>query len=378
MSLLLLALAPTAFAQDCDTKSLQKEIKTGSPHNIPGLYTQLINCDADKALSVSTDAFARVITGEEANQMAIQAINVGANTQIRDWVGGLQSDERSSVIAAIGNACSDSDQVVSFLVETHDNLGEQFWDDRWYRSLSNCRKPEIQGILSDAMQNQGNDNTRFFGVLQVYSRNLGIDAIPTLKALGEVTEGVEDFNYIVDAFADAAQVGSINGTDEAASKAAVAAILELTPSMPPRVVDHARDILKALGDEPAANSIAGYRYADLKHADGQLHYGIVAIETATCKKGKIQIGIHSGEFVEAGQMWPDQVLSTGEEKVLSAWNFEIGDKCKGTSTVEVNITPLPTEAEALKTWIEEQVSAAQALEAKKIETFEPAVINLAP
>jgi len=382
MILLWTALASPAHA--CDAAALRADVVSASPQGVANAFVALADCDADNAASIAGQALDKVLSGDAGNKLVIRAVEVGAGDEARDWIGGLQSDERSRTIAAVGGACSGDDGTVNaaisrFLVETHDQLGEDFWKERWYRSLADCREPGIQALLKAQIEKDpGRDYSRFAGVLEVYARNLGGDAVPTLVTLGvKAGDDAEMLTYIVNAFADAAQVGSLDGQDAAATAAAVKAITGMAASLPAQALDQARTTLLSMGAEAESSAMAGHRYAAEKRDDGKLHYGLIAVETATCKKGDTQIGVHVGEAVEPGNKWPDQVHEGIQAAVESGWSFEVASKCKGQGSVEVLLTDLPMgDTAAVDAWVKEQLREIDKREAKKRFDFEESALAL--
>ena len=370
---MLLALTTLAMAQDCDVRQLKKDLAEANPAGIPNAFDALAACDASAAKAAAPAAFERVLSGSGGNQLVVAAVKVQAWDEPRTWITSLQSDERSRTIAGLGAACASNEEVAQFLVYTQTKLGDGFWTERWYRSLAECRNPAVQEMLSAEVAKGNSDRTRYFGVLEVYSRNLGKDAIPLLSEQLTTVTDEEELTYLVNAFADAAHVGSLDGQDEEATKLAVDAIVTGAPSLPPRAVEQARTTLTSLGDVAAADALAVVRYQDV--ADDGLTYGLVAIETGTCKKDT-RVNIHTG--VVSSTMWPDQVAAGVEAATSSAWEWPLAKKCEVATTITVSAKPM--DAAGLQTWTKDQVrSATKAAtgNASKIETIpEEAAVRL--
>lgn len=360
---LLIALSASASAQDCDVRQLKKDLAESNGNTVDEVYVQLAACDPNAAKAAAPAAFAKVLSGEGGNAVVRAAISVGAGEDARTWIAGLQADERSRTIAGLGAACATNEDVAAFLVETSEVLGDRFWTERWYRSLAECRVESIQTVLQAEVESSNPDRTRFFGVLEVYSRNLGKDAIPTLESLLTTVQAEEELTYVVNAFADAAQVGSLNGQDAETTELAVAAIVNAAPTLPPRAVEQARTTLTTLGAQEEADKLAAVRYADV-YVDGQLTYGVVVVEVTTCKKGQPWVGVHHGVLIEDGDMWPDQVAEA-VDAASAAWTYELAKKCKGTSENTVHITRVPMSAADIEAWTAETVRDANKLEADK-------------
>jgi hypothetical protein len=86
--------------------------------------------------------------------------------------------------------------------------------------------------------------------------------------------------------------------------------------------------------------LAGAYFRDRSWEDGQLHYGLVVVERATCKKGKIQVVLHQSQVIEPGRAWlADLDIAAATEK----WSFTLQTDCKGTAsetTVRTSAQPL--------------------------------------
>ena len=362
---MLLALSSFALAQDCNVRQLQKDLAEATPNGVPAAFEALAACDATKAKAAAPDAFERVLSGEGGNALILSAVKVQAWDAPRTWITGLQSDERSRTVAALGAACAEHEEVAGFLVYTQTKLGEDFWTDRWYRSLAECRNEAVQQMLSEEVAKGNSDRTRYFGVLEVYSRNLGKDAIPLLsEQLATITDE-EELTYLVNAFADAAHVGSLDGQDEEATRLAIEAIAGAAPNLPARAVEQARTTLTSLGDEAAADALAVVRYQDVKADDG-LHYGLVAVETGTCKKDT-RVNLHTGQAISV--MWPDQVAAGITAATTAAWEWPLAKKCEVAH--EVLVSEKPMDEAGLEAWTKETVRAAtkEASGAAKISTI---------
>jgi hypothetical protein len=371
---LLVALAAPAQAQDCNAKELEKALGAASPNGVPAAFQELASCDAARAKKQASAAFERVLSGEGGNALVISAIQVGAKDEVRTWIDSLQSDERSRTVAGLGAACAANEEVAGFLTETATSMGQKFWTDRWYRSLAECRNPGIQELLLAEVTAGSDDRTRFFGVLEVYSRNLGKDAIPFLtEQLGAITND-EELTYVVNAFADAAQVGSLNGQDAETTELAVQAIVAAAPSLPWRAVEQSRTTLTSLGANEEADKLAAVRFKDVLQDDG-LHWGVVVVETGVCKKDT-RVNVHAGEAIQAGTMWPDQVAASIEGAALAGWEYPLAKKCEVTHEVLVSATPL--DAAGLETWTNDSIREAskKATADKKATLVEAAALAL--
>ncbi len=370
----LFAGSPAVLAQSCDASALEASIAEASPHGIADLYVELAQCDPARAGSIAPEVFEKVLSGDSGDKAAIAAIEAGAGQVVREWVTRQISDERARTIVHLGDACNGSSAVVDFFVQSCETLGDRFWSERWQRGLADCHEPAIQELLRDALQVPANQNdpSRFGSIVEAYSRNAGADAISWLKALATSTSE-ENQLHVISAFADASGVGSVSGTDEETAREAAAAILDLAPQLPTTVQEQARIILQSMGDQQSADQLAGIRYASARQPSGDFLWGAVAVETATCKNGKVQVGIHWAPVYEAGTHWPDQMQDVTDSLARSTWTMNLGSKCKGTSTYEVIVPPEPFVDEAAWiAWRDSQLTEIRKRDANKTtETEEP-------
>ena len=357
----------TSFAQDCDSRALSRAVSDASPISVATAFADLAACDENRARRAASGAFERMLWGDRAVGALTAAIGLGEAEMVREWIGNLRSDERSSAVAALGAACAGNESVALFLTDSHEILGEKFWSERWYRSLSECRFEGVQELLTKSVEESSNDRDRFLGVLEVYARNLGSGAVETLTNLLSETDDEELAVYLVKTYGDAAQVGSSEGQNEEATAASIAAIESLAPDFSLRTLKQAQTTLLGLGAEAQAEGIVGTHFASSKWEDGQLHYGLVAVETARCKGGKkTKIGVHTGTLAEPGQRFPVEVKAEAEERVKADWSPELAAKCKVDQELEVFVSDLPiASTEELATWTTQQVEAIGDRAAKK-------------
>mgnify|MGYP000612989986 CR=1 FL=1 len=360
-SILFVLLSSMAHAQDCDAAALAKETAEATPVGAARAYVQLANCDAGMAAKVAGETLPRLLGGDDANQAAVKAIEVGAADPVVTWMDGLEADERARAIRALGEACNASEKVQAFFVDRSEKLGDQFWSDRWYRALNTCRVPAVQGILSAELdKGLGTDRLRFFAVLETYARSAGGAAIPRLEALATSIDDPEAQANIVAAFADAARVGTPEGIDAEAAAAGAKAIHGVAGKLTTKGVEQARMTLLALGDEPGSDDMAAVRYKTVDQGDQTFLWGAVADEKATCKNGKVQQKIHVALVNERGNTWPDQLQEKVEASAQVAWELTLADKCKGTGEVKWHLPAAPFADEAaFTTWADKVVDDAQ-------------------
>ena len=357
LPLLLLSLVPVAHADDCDARALAKEVANTAPVKVAKVYVDLAECDAARAKATAPKAFERLLAGSDGNKAALAAIDVGASPAVRTWLKGLEPDQRSRAVAWLGEQCSESENVQGFFAASKEEMGMDFWTERWHRGLADCRVEPVQKLLKEAVNDPqlAKDRTRLFNVLEVYARNLRGDAMPTLVKLAGETDDPEELTYLINAFADTTGIGSVEGMDAQIAERAATAIRDLGPSLPARAVEQARITLRSLGDEQGSDAMAKHRWPD-RYTDGAYHYAVTVTEVATCKNGKTKTNFHTAAFTEAGDQWPDQIQPLLLEKLQFEWEMDTADKCKGTAEYTVLMPEQPVEGgeEAVATWLERQ------------------------
>lgn len=359
LTLASLFVTPSFAEEPCDGKALGVALVEATPLSTAQAYLDLSVCDPALTKKSTKAAFEKILSGTEGNNAALAAINLEQDGVVRAWLAALEPDERSRTIAFLGKTCKDDVALQGFFARAHADLGEQFWEDRWHRGLSDCRVESIQNILVEAIQktNLKEDQSRFFTVLEVYSRNLGAAAVPTIAALAKATDDQEHLTYLVNALADAANVGGATGINPAAAKSATTALVEMGPKLPPRAVEQARKTLLAMGSDEQADAFAGHRWRDRKKEDTYL-YAVTVTESATCKNGKSFANLHYALFDETGNLWPGQLQENIGEKLAFEWNLDGAEKCKGEGKIDVVMPKEPfASKEDAESWLKTQKSS---------------------
>lgn len=372
MLALLALFALPASAQTCDGAALARSLAAASPVQAGTIFVELAACDPALAKKVATKELPRVLPGEDGDRAAVAAIQVGATDVLLTWMSGMEPKDRSRTISGISETCTGNPAVRSFLMGTKDKLGEAFWTDRWFRALSRCDGPEVGALFAAELDKPtGPDRSRFLGLLEVYARSQGPAAIPKLKELAAGTTDSETLSYIVQAFSDAARVGVEGGARPEDRAQAAAALAELAPSLPLKVVDAARVVMQSLGDEAGADALAAARYRELVQPSGGLLWGTVGVEQAPCKKGKeTWRRIHLAAVTDPGRTWADQ-LQGRVSAASAAWGLDLGKSCKSEATVQWMVPELPFADEAaLQAWHAAQVKEIEKTSVDRSETVE--------
>lgn len=375
--LVLLALQLAAHGADCDADALRTSVDEATPARVATWWAKLAACDREAALATAEHTFDTALAGSDAHPAVLRAVQIGAGDHAREWLREIPSDERSKAIGYLEDYCASIDEVAPFFVETHEQLGESFWTERWHRGLAGCRTDEVRELLAESLEGDEvgrdtHDRAQFFSVLEVYARNLRGDALPKLQELATELEDEEEVTYVINAFADAAGVGSMQGIDHDVAEQAAQAIEALGPELPVRGIEQARTTLLALGADREADQYAKYRWpAAYRLNDRSYLYAVVATEKATCRNGKQKAAVHHASFTEAGDLWPEQVAELIPDKVSYEWQLDGSGLCRGEVEVSYDLPHEPFKTrEDMQAWRTEHVQQARATVSgfKKVST----------
>lgn len=363
-----------ASAQDFNCAAAFRGLSDATPMQLGQQYVDLVNnCSAGQAIRATADTFSRAIPNEGGRAAAVAAVKLGQSDAVVEWANGQQPDDRAKIIGALGEACADDEGIQDFFIASAESMGDDFWNDSWYRGLDNCSVVPIQDLLwSELDRGIGSDRTRFFSVLGVYARASGNTAVPKMVELIRRSGDDEEAQVnILSAFADAAQVGSVEGTDQATAQQATRAISNLAPSLSQKGVEQARITLNALGSEIESDALAAVRYADMQQDDGFI-WGVVVSETAPCKAGKrLTQRLHWSRAVDPGTTWADQALDKVQSSAEVAWELDLAERCnvEGEITYHVSSSPFATDDD-LQAWVNETMDELENTEAKKVFRIE--------
>ena len=362
-----------SFAADCDVPALKKKVVSDSPDNAASAYTMLSGCDAKAAAGLTSKLYKNLLPSTNGYTAMVRSIELGKSSYAVKWVQSLQSDGRAGAIGALSKACSGSDNIQAFFVAQAGSLGEEFWDQRWYRSLDDCASDQINDLLGARLEG-GLDigRSQYLGILEVYARSAEAEALgPIGRAL---TEGIKNsdeelqINAIM-AFSDAARVSGTEVGNQKVADKAIKRISEKSAELAPKAIQQARLTLQSLGSEEAADNLVQYAYADVTQEDGSLLWGVVAVENAKCRRDKEKQLIHTGLIVDsAKRTWPDQLKPAARASAKTAWDgFKLAETCKGSGSVKIFVPEAPfADKSAYETWKEAIVADNKRSDLKKV------------
>lgn len=356
MTVLLLALsglaaaAPKAKSAPAPCEAQTAALAEAAPQKVAAAFVELAACNAGLAKAAAATAFPRILAGKEADPAVVAALKLGAADTVRGWMDGLESDQRSAAVSALGESCAVAEVPAFFLAVS---ATENFTRQGWYKGLDDCRVPEAQALLKTRIQGSAGDRALFSNLLDVYGRNVGVEAIPFFEQLLVGQNDPELATYIVSSFGAAAGLGQPGGASTDAATKAIGAITKAAPTLPAKAVEQARNTLKALGAEQQSSAMAKYVHKEGLQADGRLQYGVFVTETATCKKGDTRIVAHHAPVLIM-DAWPDEV---GErvKAAVETFGFDLAEKCKGTGSNAVTTSPPLKDAAAYQGWVAEQL-----------------------
>ena len=366
--------AKKAAVGPCDAQKVA--VAEAAPQGVPAAFDALAACDPKLAREAAPAAFPRMLAGEAADTAVVTAIKLGLDDLVVGWIDGLEGDQRSKAIARLGETCS-VPEVPTFLVATATKMGPTFFKKRGYRALDDCRDPGVVALLEAEVARPADDRAQYSGVLEVYSRNKGAGAIPTIETLLTSAKDDELGSILIGAMADAAGVGQPGGASPEASVQAVAAIVKSVPALGPKGLDQARKTLTTLGAEAESDRVAAARFKDALQADGKMMYGAFVVENATCKKGDVKVEVHHAPVRFASPAWPDQV---GErvKSAVSGFDLDLAATCKGTGAVDTSVSERPLkDAAAYDAWIKEQSDAlAKRVPGVKVKVYKEEALDI--
>lgn len=350
-------LTALAWGGECDAGAIAARMEETSPIRVGQVYAELAACDPARARKQVGAMLDRMLLGDGTEQALVLAIDYGAGERVGKWLDAQEPDQRSRIIGKLGDHCDESPAVADYLVAAKDRLGERFWQERWQRALATCRTDSARTLLTAALDDpdhgrNSRDRTGFRSLLEVYARNLGADAVPTLTEIVRANSEDREVTFFLGMYAEAANIGSTEPRNEDAVRAGVAALQELGPELSPAGVDRARGVLVALGAQDAADRYVVHRWPD-RFQEGVYAYGMVVLEKVTCGNAKEQAVIHRALVSDPGLSWPDQLAPRAEALARGGMVFDAAERCRGTETLQVVMSDEPmTDAAAAAGWLD--------------------------
>lgn len=357
---------PTTTAPACDAKALTAALTEASPGPSAQAFLDLAACDTAAAKAAAPATVKRMLAGPTGDAAALLAISLDQGQPVRDWITSLVADERASTLNHLGEAC-EKPGVATFWTDSAKALGDKFWSSGWYSALDECRVPSATALLTTELAAVASDRALFSAVLGTYATNAGIASVATIQGMAEKETDPMVFIDLVRALPAAGGIGASSGPDQARISAALAGLNAMAPKLPERAFPEARKAYLALGDEVSADKLSAIRFATVLQG-GKLMYGIIALESATCKKGDPRMTLHAAVVWDTGHTWPDQLAERVQPNALTAFmpnvvvptTGQLAESCKGTGKVEWLVPEEPfANTAAYNGWVAAEKATAE-------------------
>ena len=348
MSLLLsLSLSLAQAEGNCNTNAYSKTIETNTGDAAAVAFSALAQCDPNKARHFARTTVSTFRPNKEGYEATVWAMRLGEKALAMNWMKRLSPSDQKEFLRMLGNSCKNDKVVQEFFLDKAANDADKFWGNSYYEHLLTCRVISIQEVLSKQIDvGLEQESSQYFSVMSVYARNLEYNSLPKLGELLAASEDVEAQTKIIAAIFEAVDETTKNYAEDKniirnVNKDSVKIIVDSSHKLEQETLSQVRVFLTAIGAEAEADSMAGYYYKDQKQDDETLLWGVVVVENATCRKGKLKQSIHSGSIIEQGNTWADQLEERVSEVASFAWDIDLAKSCKGTSEIVYFVPPAP-------------------------------------
>ena len=249
--------------------------------------------------------------------------------------------------------------------------------------MTNCKVDSIQQIIAQQFE-KGLDQGRsqYYALASATARIMEIASLEQLnKHLMETEDAETQVTMLAAMFEVIDEVKKVYPEDAKrhteAQQQLVSLMDKAVPSLQPSAINRARSSYISLDEELKADELAGRMYENLKQEDGTFLWGVIAVENATCKKGKLKQNIHSALVVEGGHTWIDQFEERVKAPAESAWVLNLAKKCKGESSVTWIVSDGPFADQAsFEAWRTEQMNESVNAQVKKPKKINHETIEL--
>ena len=386
MSLLLSLSLSLSLAQaegKCDTVAYSKTIQTNTGDAAAVAFIALARCDPDKARHFAKTTVSTFYPNQKGYEAVVWTLRLGEQQLAMSWMNRLDPSEKKEFLRMLGNSCQKNKIVQDFFIDKAENHAEIFWKHRYYQYLLSCRVEPIQEVLANQVDiGLEQDRSQYFAVMSAYARNLEYNSLPKLGERLALSDDGEVQINIISAIFEAVDETTKNHPEDNkmlsdVNKDSVKIIVDSAYKLEKTALNRARISLTAMGAEAESDSMAGYYYNEQKQDDETLLWGVVAVENATCKNGKLKQSIHSGSIVEQGNTWADQLEERVSEVAVFAWEINLAKSCKGESEILYFVPAKPfSNMDEYVVWSEKIKLEQRNAEVKKTIIFDHDAINL--
>jgi hypothetical protein len=344
---LLLPLA-TAEAASCDKQV--SAVRSAPSEGVAAAWGALAKCDKATAEASFNDALVRATDGDSLSSLAFVAIEGemwkpmwGALGKISDY------SARDEVARAVGSACGERPQVVTYLEGAYSGLRDiefQQWDDAFVAcedaSLTTWMETQIKSPPKKKF------DEKFVNLMAIYVKKRGIDALPILTEGAVAASADGPFDAILFKMGEATQPSMGAQISPESQARFEAAMVEVASKVDKEKAMAVASQLANNGSEAAAARLLPVLYGDVA-SGGVYTYGGAAVEAGDCS-GKKQATIHYTSVSEPGTRW---TILKDLEPLMRASKA----KMKGCTMEEpwpVMHTPAPVKGNsAVDEWVKE-------------------------
>jgi len=336
----------TASAASCDKQIAA--VKASDSSSVAAAWDNLVTCDKATAEASFNDALSKATDVEALTALAFVAIDRelwkpmwGALSKIKDY------GARDEVAQAVGAACTDRPIVVTYLKGAYSGLRDiEFlqWDDAFIA----CEDPALLSWMEKKIKTppKKNFDEKFVGLMAIYVKKVGLEAIPALAEGAIVAGNAESgpFDAILFKMSEAAQpeMGSTNSPEVQAKLEG--ALVDVASKVSKEKAMAVASQLANSGSEAAAAKLLPVLYGDVV-SGGVYTYGAAGVEAGDCS-GKKQAVLHYTSVAEPGKRW--SILADLEPTLRAAKPKLKG--CTLESPWPVVHSPAPIKGNAVEAW----------------------------
>ena len=284
-----------AEAANCSTYVNQAASQSGA--GLVRTFAKLAQCDKAMAEDNFSGAFLpRATDFDTLVQLTETAIQGGVYNSAWKMLGKIPDySVRNDVSAAIGEKCATNPEVVKFLQGAYfalNNTDFSQWDDAYLT----CESEDISTWFAQQVINvpTGSYSESYNTLLDIFIKQNGTKALPTLQEAALKAKDNGPFDVIITQMNNAVQPGLGETMSAEARTAFEDAIIAIAKEVPEKALFLAQQLNSV--DSQRSGELLKIIYAD-RLSDGQLTYGIVAVEASECG-GKPQAVLHVAKVTD--------------------------------------------------------------------------------
>jgi hypothetical protein len=339
MFTLLVSISTPAFAGACDAQLAK--IATLTPETAAAAYKDLAACDKSAA-EANFNRYLEKATDSDT-LLALMTAAIDADTWKPAWtsLSKITSyDARDEVARRVGESCTTSPKVVSFLQGAYFGLRDlefQQWDD----AFATCTDPGLIAWMDKTVAAPPDKmfDDKYDALLGVYAKTRKGDALPALTKAAQKAAAAGPFDSILAKMGDAV-VPSLGETpDPALQEKLTSSLVEVAKGIPAEKARSVANQLVNSGQDEAAAKLLPTIYPGRAQGGAYL-YGGAAVEAGDCG-GKKQAYIHYATVSEPGKRW---TILKDIEAPMRAGKAKLGKSCTAEGDWSVVHTPEPVTA----------------------------------